>query len=512
MSWCNVDDHQGYPSALVIRHKRDYSPSGKRRRKRCIDFIAGTPADIRDMHRDAASIGSRYAVRHWIIAPHESTTRQQAMKMVGAIAQEFAFDPARAVVVEHRKKRSTDDAVDVHWHVLVGEVDPATGRILATSYDRIKHELIARMAEFAFGHAFVPGKHTQTVVKGLRKRGLNCVADRVEEFIAPTQTVPAEAFTHARHQECKRLGLDLPALKQAIKRSVNSAHCQEDIITALTAVGLEAKAGDKPGTWIVVDAENGVLLGALHRLAGVQKSAINDLMLTNAPRESREMQDAADALSPSENLPLADLQPAASEPDAAGSKMRIRERLTNLENTALKELELAIPNFQPTAAMQTAREAARIAADDLSQAVMRRTELDIQLAKIPRVRWWSHLTGAAERQRKKTAELELSLEGIGAEIRRKEMAVTISRRKEIQEEKAAKESHAATVFDIAQRQKHARGLLAVLEHAKIILEKRPEASAKGLDFILAAANASLRRSNAIADQLHDLDAGRKIVR
>jgi hypothetical protein len=189
-----------------------------------VDYVAGTAADIRDMHRDAVSIGSRYAVRHWIIAPHESTTRQQMTKVIGAIAKEFAFDPVRAVIVEHQKKRSTNDAVDVHWHVLVGEVDPATGRILATSYDRIRHELIARMAEFAFGHTFVPGKHTEAVVKGLRKRGLNCVADRVEEFIAPAQTVAAEAFTHARHQECKRLGLDLPALKQAIKASIVSAN------------------------------------------------------------------------------------------------------------------------------------------------------------------------------------------------------------------------------------------------------------------------------------------------
>lgn len=479
-----------------------------------VDYVAGTAADIRDMHRDAVSIGSRYAVRHWIIAPHQSMTRAQMTKMVGAIAKEFAFDPARAVIVEHRKKRSTDDAVDVHWHVLVGEVDPITGRILATSYDRIRHELIARMAEFAFGHAFVPGKHTEAVIKGLRKRGLHCVADRVEEFIAPSQTVPAEAFTHARHQECKRLGLDLPALKQAIKRSVDNAHCQEDIVSTLAAVGLEAKAGDKPGIWIVVDAQNGVLLGALHRLAGMQKSAINDLMLTNAPLESREKQDAADAVSPSQNMPSLDREMAAPEPDAVGSAMvdRINERLADLENTALKELERAIPDFQPTAATHMAREGGRIATDALSQAVMRRSELHIQIDKIPPVRWWSHLTGAAKRRRKKTAELELSLEEIDAEIRRKEMAVTISRRKEVREETAAKETHAATVTDIAQRQKNARILLAVLEQAKIILEKRPETSMKGLDFVLSAANARLRRSNAIADQLHDLDAGRKITR
>lgn len=509
--------------SMIIKSLRLHSSSSISRTVRhlengdendAVDFIAGTPADIRDMHRDAVSIRSRYAVRHWIIAPHESTTRQQAMKMVGAIAKEFSFDPVRAVVVEHRKKRSTNDALDVHWHVLVGEVDPATGRILATSYDRIKHELIARMAEFAFGHAFVPGKHTLSVVKGLRKRGLNCVADRVEELIAPTQPVPAEAFTHARHQECKRLGLDLPALKQAIKQSVDNARCQEDIVSALAAVGLEAKVGDKPGIWIVVDAENGVLLGALHRLAGMQKSAMSDLMLTNAPRNSQAKQDVSDAILPSQNMPSRDRQMAASGLDAVGSvtTRRINEDLADLENTALKELERAIPVFQPTAAMHMAREAARIAADDLSQAVMRRSDVHIQIARIPRARWWYRLTGAAARNRKKIAKLEVAIEEIDTEIRRKEMAVTIYRRKEIQEEKAAKESHAATVFDIAQRQKNARSLLAVLEHAKIILGKRPEASTKGLDFILAAANARLQRSNAIADQLHDLDAGKKITR
>jgi hypothetical protein len=191
---------------------------------------------------------------------------------------------------------------------------------------------------------------------------------------------------------------------------------------------------------------------------------------------------------------------------------RINERLADLENTALKELERAIPDFQPTAAMHMARERGRIATDALSQAVMRRSELHIQIDKIPPVRWWSHLTGAAKRRRKKAGELELSLEEIDAEIRRKEIAVTISHRKEVREETAAKETHAATVTDIAQRQKNARILLAVLEQAKIILEKRPETSMKGLDFVLSAANARLRRSNAIADQLHDLDAVRKITR
>ena len=323
-----------------------------------VAFLRGTPADIRDMHRDAVSIGSKYAVRHWIIAPNQITSRQQMTEVVATLAKEFAFHPDRAAIVEHQKRRSTTGAADIHWHVLVGEADPATSRILATSFDRVKHELIARISEFSFGHAFVPGKHTATVVKGLRKRGLHCIADRLDQVIDSSPDIPAEAFTHAKHQETKRFGLDLPALKQVIKRSVENATSREGITSALATVGLDAKAGDKPGTWIVVNTENGVLLGALHRLAGQRKSAINDLMTRTAPPEPREEQSAVEAVSPRRRLPPVDRQPAAPEPDAIASAMvdRIAERLAVLENSALKELERAIPDFETTVPMREARE------------------------------------------------------------------------------------------------------------------------------------------------------------
>ena len=91
------------------------------------------------------------------------------------------------------------------------------------------------------------------------------------------------------------------------------------------------------------------------------------------------------------------------------------------------------------------------------------------------------------------------------------MAITIVRRREFREEKAAKEIHAATVIDIAQRQKKAREVLAVLGQARIILEEKPEIAAKGLDFVISTARIMLRRANEIADNLLDPDKARKII-
>lgn len=470
-----------------------------------VAFLHGTPDDIRDMHRDAVSIGSRYAVRHWIIAPHEGTAREQMAEVVKTLAKEFFFDPSRSVVVEHRKRRATADATDTHWHLLVGEVDPATGRILATSFDRIKHELIARMSEFSFGHTFVPGKHTAAVVTGLRKRGLHCIADRLEQVSISSSSVPREAFTHGQHQESKRQGLDLPTLKLAIRRAVDNARSREEVLKEMSAIGLDVKAGDKPETWIVVDSDTGVLLGALHRLCGLRKSAINELMEI-VPPEPRKAQGEFDVATPPKGLPREQAQLA--RPTPATAVCDIGERIAEMEQSALHELEQAIPVFLPTPKMQEAKEAVRLADADLSHLVMQRTDLDIQIANLPPIRWWSRFTGSAGRRKRNIANLETALAEIQKEIRRKEMAFTVCRQREVSEEKAAKDAHFAEVADFAQRQKKAREALTVLIQAKMILEENPEVTAKGLDFVLSAAITRMRNADTITDQMDELSFNR----
>ncbi|MDW5315084.1 hypothetical protein [Rhizobium sp. PL01] len=471
-----------------------------------VHFVNGTPEDIRDMHRDAISAGSKYAVRHWIIAPHRLTTREQMGAVLGHLAKEFAFDPGRAVVVEHQKRRVTADATDIHWHVLVGEVDPATGRILATSYDRIKHELIARIAEFSFGHTFVPGKHTDTVVKGLRKRNLHHIANRLEQFLDTSAPVPAEPFTHSQHQETKRKGHDLPALRRVVSLAVSEASTPDDMHRRLAKVGLKVVAGQKPETWIVVEKDAGALIGALHRLAGLRKSEINLFMDRTVQPERQDKRGATQVASRRQGLPAQDREPGTHEQDfePAAVVQGVAAKLAELEQYASRALNRTIPDFKPTTEMRQANGASRAARDDLSREVIRRSDLQRQIADIPPLRWWSKFTGSAARRRQKKKELENVLDALEREIRRKEMAVSVCRRKEVLEEKAAKESHVATVTDIVQKQKGARSMLAVLEEARLIMEERPDMVLRGLDFVLSTANARVQRSERVEDKMLDL--------
>lgn len=468
-------------------------------------FVNGTPEDIRDMHRDANAAGSKYSIRHWIIAPHEHTTREQMGEVLNLLSKEFAFDPGRAVVVEHQKKRATADAFDVHWHVMVGEVDPATGRVLTTSYDRIKHELIARTAEFYFGHAFIPGKHTETVVKGLRKRNLHDIADGLEWSIEPTAPVRAEAFTHSQHQEAMRKGIDLPAMRRVVGLAVSQASTAEDLHGRLATAGLKVVAGQKPGTWIVVDEVDGALVGALHRLAGLRKSETNMIMDRTVQPRARDKEDVAKVASHKGSL-TQNGQPVADERNIEASVIvqGVASQLAELEQRASTELNQTIPDFKPTTEMRQAKGATRAAKDDLSREVMRRSDLQREIANIPPLRWWSKLIGSAARRRAKKKELEIALETLEQEIRRKELAVSVCCRKEFLEEKAAREGHVATATAIAHKQHCARSTLAVLEEARLIMKARPDMALKGLSFVLSTANARVRRSERVEGKMLDL--------
>lgn len=56
-----------------------------------VEFLNGTATDVADMHQDALTKRSTYSIRHWIIAPHEATSRTQMREVLGMIAGEFGF-------------------------------------------------------------------------------------------------------------------------------------------------------------------------------------------------------------------------------------------------------------------------------------------------------------------------------------------------------------------------------------------------------------------------------------
>ncbi|PZR81800.1 MAG: hypothetical protein DI537_37660 [Stutzerimonas stutzeri] len=150
-----------------------------------IVVLRGCERDLSDLFRDARQHGARYGVRHWIIAPLQPATREQIFCIVDSLAGEFRFDANRAIVVEHAKERATEEAFSRHWHLCVGEVNPADGKVLSNSHDHHRHEYIARVSEAAFGHTFQLGAHHLSVLARLRREGKIAIADALEASFPP---------------------------------------------------------------------------------------------------------------------------------------------------------------------------------------------------------------------------------------------------------------------------------------------------------------------------------------
>jgi hypothetical protein len=242
-----------------------------------VAIVQGTEADIGDLFADARRGGARYAVRHWIVAPAEAMTRDQARDVVNMLAREFGFDPSRAVVIEHEKRRATGDAFGRHWHIAVGEFDPVSGRVLSSSHDHPRHEYVARRAEIEFGHAIVQGPHSCAVMERLRSEGHEAQASILRSAIdASWPEKPREGFTTSDHQAAKRKGIDLPAIRMAIRDAWSSTQTLGELIAALRAIDLIASPGDRAGEWVVKSGDQ--YLGSLRRLARVTKAEFHERM------------------------------------------------------------------------------------------------------------------------------------------------------------------------------------------------------------------------------------------
>ena len=467
-----------------------------------ITFLRGTPADIQDMHRDALSHDATYSVRHWIVAPHETTTRPQMRLVLEQLAKEFGFDENRAVVVEHCKKRSVVTATDVHWHVLVGEVDPATGRILRSSFDRVIHELISRVSEHTFGHAFVGGKHTKSVIKGLRKRKFACIADSLEQIVGKETSIPVEAFTHAQHQEKKRLGLDLPALRKEVKTAMNCANSRSELIEKLRASEMTLVSGDKPNTWIVCGS-NGVLVGALHRLAGWRKSEVNSLLTDVETIRTPPFEEATDRLTKTLDVPGLTLSTRAEGHGVTAPSIEsmVASEIKAMEMAAHRDLNQSMPMFVQTTSLKSAKIEVREKTEKLAATSKDKWRIQQQLWNAPPVRWWTHIIGASIRRQRQIRELEAALKEADTRLRTSRTALAAAEAREIREERLAKQEHNARIKEIAASHKAAHHTLRLVAAAAAIMEETQDPTPMRMDIILIEARKRLALQDAkLADQ------------
>lgn len=236
-----------------------------------VHVLQGGERDIIDAWKDAKARDASFAVRVWIISPHETMDRSQLFVLLGALATEFGFDKDRATVVEHVKPRTTTDASDRHWHIAVGEVDPVSGRVLSSRHDHARHEYLARVHEADFGHRFVLGGHTKSVLARLRREGASAVADALGAALdGMGHDPPREAFTTRQQRLAKNHGINLPAIRQAVGLAWEDCTSLDQLTAALAETGLDLAAGDVAGEWVVRSGET--MLGSLRRLTRSKKA------------------------------------------------------------------------------------------------------------------------------------------------------------------------------------------------------------------------------------------------
>jgi len=242
-----------------------------------IVLVRGTVADLDDAVDDARRFNRIYALRHFVIAPEVAMTRQQFDQAAQALSDEFDFDPALAVVVEHRKARAVAGVADRHWHLVVAETNAATGRVLSSRFDHARHEKVSRLLEVLFGHPIVPGAHDVAVLAALRAEGQADIADRLSGRLAQSER-PTAAYSSAQHQATKRHGIDLAQVRATVRLAWAGCADGDDLRERLAEHGLMLMPGDKPGVWTVRTASGATFLAAAHRLAGVHKAEFSNFI------------------------------------------------------------------------------------------------------------------------------------------------------------------------------------------------------------------------------------------
>jgi hypothetical protein len=233
-----------------------------------ITVLHGDADDLAAMHRDAASAGKRYAIRHIKLSPAAPVSLADMAQVMSDLAREFGFELGRRVVVEHLKPRATEGGYERHWHLLVPEYDPVRRGVLDAHWLRPRQEKIARLAELRLGHTVVSGRWNAAVARALSAEGQADAALTV----APLGAVPrpGSAYTARRHQTAARFGMDLPKAKATVAAAWANAEDAPAFIMVLAAAGMSVRPGETAGVW-PVDAQRlsgaaPILIGALHQL------------------------------------------------------------------------------------------------------------------------------------------------------------------------------------------------------------------------------------------------------
>lgn len=237
------------------------------------------------------AMGLTYGTRHVIISPQERLSPEQLGAVIKLFCDEFGVPEGsreRLCAVLHEKKRADHgDGAGIHYHIALPEVDDQTGRVLSSSFTKMRNEKISRLCELMLGHEVIPGKFNKEVYTALQADGIN--VRRYEEALRDAcrregrpesgwldYRARASFSPDTQHAAERKTGPDDRFRSPAQVREHIKGLGREPaaIMAALEADGFEIGPGRKPGVWIV--SRDGVPFGSLDRLAKLSKEAVNE--------------------------------------------------------------------------------------------------------------------------------------------------------------------------------------------------------------------------------------------
>lgn len=241
-----------------------------------ITVLRGSEFDVKAELGRAKAVGSQYTVRHLKISSYEDMTDEQLFSLVKKYAKEFKADSSKATIVRHDKPRADSKASGHHYHVYFPEV-LANGKIMDSSFSKIREEKIARIAEMDFGHKPVVGKHNASVIKDLEKSGQKYYADIIRQNTPSLdpKDAPDASYSDKQFRRTKISGIALNEVRQTLKELRINSESVGQMIESLDAHGMEIRKGDKANTYIIVNNDNGTVLGSANRLFNMKKADFN---------------------------------------------------------------------------------------------------------------------------------------------------------------------------------------------------------------------------------------------
>lgn len=236
-----------------------------------ITTIAGSRENAMDALADAMRFNRKNCMVQFIITTKEDISSEQTRQAVNALVDEFGFGQKDIMLaVRHQKARHDGAACDRHWHVLVRNVDPETGRVMNMSHSYARQEKVARQFEVKNGLALTKGRHNRAVMQAVG----NEVREKMKAAGLADGHPPASAYSGTAKAITDRKGIDLAAVRHEMRLLwQDSEGSWAKLTSAVQARGWRIVDGDKPGI-MVLKNENDQFLGSVGRLIGLRKQQV----------------------------------------------------------------------------------------------------------------------------------------------------------------------------------------------------------------------------------------------